>query len=240
MSRGGAPSVRVTLSRGWAWLQDYAYVAYWQVHGFLFRDDPAPYLQAAGREDQPVLLIPGIYEKWQFLKPIADDLRQAGHPVHVVEPLGYNRGTVAKMAELVSAYLAAANLQNVTIVAHSKGGLIGKYAMTMPGAAGRIARMVAINTPFSGSVYARFFLVPSIRALSPSNSALRSLAAELSVNHRITSVYSSFDPHIPGGSELPGAENIELDLMGHFRIIGDSKVLKVIRSVLSGKGASGN
>jgi len=240
MSRGGAPRVRVTLSRGWAWLQDYAYVAYWQVHGFLFRDDPAPYLQAAGREDQPVLLIPGIYEKWQFLKPIADDLRQAGHPVHVVEPLGYNRGTVAKMAELVSAYLAAANLQNVTIVAHSKGGLIGKYAMTMPGAAGRIARMVAINTPFSGSVYARFFLVPSIRALSPSNSALRSLAAELSVNHRITSVYSSFDPHIPGGSELPGAENIELDLMGHFRIIGDSKVLKVIRSVLSGKGASGN
>ena len=240
MSRGGAPSVRVTLSRGWAWLQDYAYVAYWQVHGFLFRDDPAPYLQAAGREDQPVLLIPGIYEKWQFLKPIADDLRQAGHPVHVVEPLGYNRGTVAKMAELVSAYLAAANVQNVTIVAHSKGGLIGKYAMTMPGAAGRIARMVAINTPFSGSVYARFFLVPSIRALSPSNSALRSLAAELSVNHRITSVYSSFDPHIPGGSELPGAENIELDLMGHFRIIGDSKVLKVIRSVLSGKGASGN
>ncbi|WP_240793110.1 esterase/lipase family protein [Arthrobacter crystallopoietes] len=230
----------MTLSRGWAWLQDYAYVAYWQVHGFLFRDDPAPYLQAAGREDQPVLLIPGIYEKWQFLKPIADDLRQAGHPVHVVEPLGYNRGTVAKMAELVSAYLAAANLQNVTIVAHSKGGLIGKYAMTMPGAAGRIARMVAINTPFSGSVYARFFLVPSIRALSPSNSALRSLAAELSVNHRITSVYSSFDPHIPGGSELPGAENIELDLMGHFRIIGDSKVLKVIRSVLSGKGASGN
>jgi pimeloyl-ACP methyl ester carboxylesterase len=230
----------MTLRRGWAWLQDYAYVAYWQVHGFLFRDDPAPYLQAAGREDQPVLLIPGIYEKWQFLKPIAEDLSQAGHPVHVVEPLGYNRGTVARMAELVSAYLAAADLKNVTIVAHSKGGLIGKYAMTMPGAAGRIARMVAINTPFSGSVYARFFLVPSIRAFSPSNSALRSLAVELSVNHRITSVYSTFDPHIPGGSELPGAENIELDLMGHFRIIGDSKVLEVIRSVLSGKGASGN
>ncbi|SDQ92243.1 esterase/lipase family protein [Arthrobacter crystallopoietes] len=230
----------MTLRRGWAWLQDYAYVAYWQVHGFLFRDDPAPYLQAAGRKDQPVLLIPGIYEKWQFLKPIAEDLSQAGHPVHVVEPLGYNRGTVARMAELVSTYLAAADLQNVTIVAHSKGGLIGKYAMTIPGAAGRIARMVAINTPFSGSVYARFFLVPSIRAFSPSNSALRSLAAELSVNHRITSVYSTFDPHIPGGSELPGAENIELDLMGHFRIIGDSKVLEVIRSVLSGKGASGN
>ncbi len=240
MSGGRPRSVGMTLRRGWAWLQDYAYVAYWQVHGFLFRDDPAPYLQAAGREDQPVLLIPGIYEKWQFLKPIADDLRQAGHPVHVVEPLGYTRGAVARMAELVSGYLSAADLQNVTIVAHSKGGLIGKYAMTMPGAAGRIARMVAINTPFSGSVYARFFLVPSIRAFSPSNGALRSLAAELSVNHRITSVYSTFDPHIPGGSELPGAENIELDLMGHFRIIGDSKVLEVIRSVLSRKGASGN
>jgi triacylglycerol lipase len=240
MSGGRPRSVGMTLRHGWAWLQDYAYVAYWQVHGFLFRDDPAPYLQAAGREDQPVLLIPGIYEKWQFLKPIADDLRQAGHPVHVVEPLGYNRGAVARMAELVSGYLSAADLQNVTIVAHSKGGLIGKYAMTMPGAAGRIARMVAINTPFSGSVYARFFLVPSIRAFSPSNGALRSLAAELSVNHRITSVYSTFDPHIPGGSELPGAENIELDLMGHFRIIGDSKVLEVIRSVLSRKGASGN
>jgi triacylglycerol lipase len=240
MSAGRARGTGITLRRGWAWLRDYAYVAYWQVHGFLFRDDPAPYLQPTGREDQPVLLIPGIYERWQFLKPIAEDLSQAGHPVHVVEPLGYNRGTVARMAELVSDYLAAADLQNVTIVAHSKGGLIGKYAMTMPGAAGRITRMVAINTPFSGSVYARFFLVPSIRAFSPGNVALRSLAAELSVNHKITSVYSAFDPHIPGGSELPGAENIELDLMGHFRIIGDSKVLDVIRSVLCRKGASGN
>lgn len=223
---------RVNLfERGRAWLLDYAYVGFWQVQGFLFRADPAQYLTPsaeAPRGKAPVLLIPGIYETWQFLRPVADHLHRAGHPVHVVQKLGYNRGTVEAMAQLAAGYLEEHDLTDVVIVAHSKGGLIGKFLMTMSSVAPRITRLVAVNTPFSGSVYAEFFFLPSIRAFSPRNPTLRTLLANLALNSRITSIYGRFDPHIPGGSFVEGARNVQLDTMGHFRPIADRRVLQEI------------
>lgn len=222
--------------RGWSWLLDYAYVGYWQVHGFLFRQDASRYLVPDEPSRQPVLLIPGIYETWQFMHPIADHLYAKGHPVHVVQRLGYNRGTVEAMAGRVADYLTGHNLNDVVIVAHSKGGLIGKYVMTLPAAGARVSRLIAVNTPFSGSIYANFFVLPSIRAFSPRNKALKSLLANVGADARITSVYSSFDPHIPQGSNLPGATNIELETMGHFRVIGDRRLLDVLDRAIENGG----
>ncbi|WP_307084399.1 alpha/beta fold hydrolase [Arthrobacter agilis] len=217
--------------RGRAWMLDYAYVGFWQVHGFLFRVDPAQYLTPAPGAPggkAPVLLIPGIYETWQFMRPVADHLHRAGHPVHVVQKLGYNRGTVEAMAQLAAGYLEEQDLTDVVIVAHSKGGLVGKFLMTMSSTAQRINRLVAVNTPFSGSVYANFFFLPSIRAFSPHDRTLRMLLANLDLNTRITSIYGRFDPHIPGGSFVEGARNVQLETMGHFRPIADSRVLQEI------------
>jgi triacylglycerol lipase len=227
------------LERGWAWMLDYAYVGFWQVHGFVLREDPARYLTPApGAPDGkvPVLLIPGIYETWQFMRPIADHLHRAGHPVHVVQKLGYNRGTVEAMALLAAGYIEEHDLTDVVVVAHSKGGLIGKFLMTMSSIAPRITRLVAINTPFSGSVYANFFLLPSIRAFSPRDRTLRALLANLEINAHITSIYGRFDPHIPGGSFVEGARNIQLDTMGHFRPIADARVLQEVdRAIEAGE-----
>lgn len=114
-------------------------------------------------------------------------------------------------------------------MAHSKGGLIGKHAMSASPHPERIAKMVAISTPFSGSVYARFAPIRSLRAFSPRNAGLLQLAANLAVNSRITSIYSSFDPHIPGGSQLQGAQNIKLETMGHFRLLNDPRLLEAVR-----------
>lgn len=140
------------------------------------------------------------------------------------------------MAELVRQYLVEQDLSRVIVVAHSKGGLIGKQLMLLPEGARRVDHMVAVNTPFSGSVYARFFLVPSIRAFSPRDKLLLRLQGSSDVNARITSVFSRFDPHIPGGSFLQGARNIRLDTMGHFRPIGDSRLLDVLKQEV-GRGS---
>jgi triacylglycerol lipase len=225
--------IRQLLRQGWAWLLDYAYIAYWQVHGLLFRLDPAPYLLPGIRGADPVVVIPGVYERWQIMRPIVDHVHRLGHPVHVVEPLGFNVGSVPAMAALVADYIRLHDLDNVTIIAHSKGGLIGKYLMTTPEAGGRVNRMVAVCTPFSGSRYAYFAVTPVIRAFSPRNPVLRTLLANLEINHRITSVYGTFDPHIPGGSRLDGAVNIQLDTMGHFRIIGDKALQAAIERILA-------
>jgi pimeloyl-ACP methyl ester carboxylesterase len=236
--RRAAAAAALLSARCWSWLLDYHYAVTRQLHGLLFRADPAPFLHAP-RADRPVLLIPGVYENWQFMHRIAKRLHAAGHPVHVVRPLGYNRGELGRMAALVVRYLHEANLRDVTIVAHSKGGLVGKRAMLHSGAAGRIRHMVAVNSPFSGSIYARLFLAPSIRAFSPRNRGLRALAAERSVNHRITSVYSTFDPHIPGGSHLPGATNIKLDSAGHFLTLDDPQLPDILLEAVAGADAAG-
>jgi triacylglycerol lipase len=216
------------LLRGWFWLLDYVYVAYWQVQGFLFRVDPSDYHADPAASAAPVLLIPGIYETWQFMRPVADLLRDRGHPVYAVTGLGWNTKTIRDSAELVAAYLEEHDLRNVVLVAHSKGGLIGKYTMLRRDPDSRIDRMVAIATPFSGSIYARYALTRTIRDFSPADTTVRMLGEHLDVNRRITSIWPSFDPHIPGGSRLDGATNLVLDGSGHFRIFGTRELLAAV------------
>lgn len=229
MKRLGPPIRRLwrLAVNGMLWWLDYVYVGYWQVQGFLFRVDPASY-QNPGATKRPVLLVPGIYERWQFMRPVAELLKERGHPVHVVAKLNWNTATIAASAEVVDAYLEEHDLWDVLIVAHSKGGLIGKYAMLRKDPEGRIARMIAIATPFGGSIYARFFLLRSIRDFSPADRTLRMLGEHLDANRRITSIWGAFDPHIPGGSRLEGATNIPLRSSGHFRIFGQRELLEAV------------
>lgn len=212
----------------WFWALDYLYVTYWLAHGLLRRTSSARYREGTR---QPVLLLPGIWESWQLMRPIAERLHDCGHPIHVVAGLGRNSRAVSEGARIVAAYLAEHDLSDVIIVAHSKGGLIGKFMMMDADGPQRIDRMVAITSPFSGSSLARYTVIPSLRAFSPTDPTIQLLVAEQFVNARITSIFGSFDPHIPGGSELPGATNIQLPVAGHFRILGDQKLLDVVESV---------
>ncbi len=213
------------------WALDYGYVVYWQARGLLSRTTAADFLHPAVPKS-PVVLIPGVYESWHFMQPIAERLYAAGHPVHVLDKLGYNTGAIPAMATIVSDYLEDADLTDVTLIAHSKGGLIGKYAMARPETLRRVHHMIAINSPFSGSRYAYLFLIRSIRMFAPTGPVIRELTKNVVVNREISSLYSAFDPHIPETSELPGAENIVLATVGHFRPIADPRTFQVIASIL--------
>lgn len=207
------------------WLQDYAYAAAWQARGAMSRTSADAFL--AGHRN-PVVVIPGVYENWQFMLPLITALHRAGHPVHVVTLLQRNRLHVPVAARLVAGHIKAAGLKNAVIVAHSKGGLVGKYIMLALDPDRRIDHMVAVCTPFSGSRYARYLLIPSLRAFSPQNALTLQMAREETINQRITSIYGVFDPHIPEGSVLPGATNIRLQTAGHFRILGDEQTARTI------------
>ncbi len=182
-------------------------------------------LDVESGERAPVVIVPGIYESWKFLEPLIKSVHALGHPVHVVSALDLNVRPVPEAAAVVTAYLGQTDLRNVILLAHSKGGLIGKHVMVDPESADRVAAMIAVATPFGGSAYARFMLAPSLRIFSPRNRTIRDLAAQDAVNPRIVSIYGRFDPHIPARSELKGAKNVELDTGGHFRILAHAQVL---------------
>ncbi|MCU1544969.1 MAG: hypothetical protein JWP30_69 [Homoserinimonas sp.] len=213
------------MRKAWWWTADYAYAVYWQARSMSIWIKPQKYLSGAAR---PVVVIPGIYESWQFMRPLIDALHARGHPVHVVTMLQRNSRPVPAAARIVADYLAEHQLRNVVIVAHSKGGLIGKFVMLDLDTERRVEAMVAVCTPFSGSRYARYLVIPSLRAFSPRDMTTSRLSRDLATNTRITSVFGLFDPHIPEGSELAGARNIRLNLGGHFRIMGNPRTIQTV------------
>ncbi|WP_311416801.1 alpha/beta hydrolase [Microbacterium sp. ISL-103] len=178
-----------------------------------------------GGDASPIIILPGVYETWRFMQPLVSALHERGHPVYVLETLGRNQKPVREAARIVTAFLEKMQMTDVLLVAHSKGGLAGKLAMT-GSAGGRVKAMLAVATPFGGSRYARMLPVRSLRAFSPSDPSILELAGRADVNQRIVSVYAAFDPHIPEGSELSGArKNLRLDTGGHFRVLADPRVL---------------
>lgn len=210
--------------RGWYWWLDYWYVSAQQLRG-LFARVPPEFSEGTGR---PVLLLAGVYEPWYFLRGMGKRLNEAGHPVHVVKRLGYNRTSITEAAEAVAGYLEDRDLRHVIVVAHSKGGLVGKQLMTIPAAAERTDGLIAIATPFSGSSLAPYVPSRTIRALGPADALIVALAANLELNARITSIFGEFDPHIPGGSELAGATNVRVPVVGHFRVLADARVIDAV------------
>lgn len=219
------PGIPLVRRATWAAL-DWWYAITWQVRSL----GPTTADDYRTGDGQPVVVIPGVYETWHFMRPLMDALHDRGHPVHVLPVLRHNLRPVPVSARDVFAYLEEHDLRNVLVLAHSKGGLIGKYAMTQLDDHGRIDRMVAVSTPFAGSGYARLAPVRHLRVFRAADPVLAGLARELDANGRITSVYGVFDTLIPEGSELSGATNVRLPVGGHFRILGDARTRAAVLS----------
>ena len=135
------------LLRGWWWASDYAYAALRQfaivtAPWTLGRPRPAPRAWRSGSTDLPeVILLPGVYEHWTFLRPLGNALNGAGHRVKVVHGLGMNRRGIVETSERLGRALEAKAPPGAgrVLVAHSKGGLIGKHLLVSSGAAAAAA-----------------------------------------------------------------------------------------------------
>ena len=219
--------------RPWWWLLDYLYAGWRQVVAVFRRGAPPSY--AGGDPALPaIVLLPGVYETWLFLEPPSNRLSDAGHKVFTVPGLGINGRPIPESAEIARQRLADLSaehgIDSCILLAHSKGGLVGKHLMLDAAAGGPvgIVGMVAIGTPFSGSIYARYMLSRAIRHFSPTDAVLLSLMQRESLNDRVVSIYPEFDPHIPGGSALAGAQNIKVPVSGHFRLLHSRAVLDAV------------
>lgn len=219
-SRTGAGDIELLRRLAW-WAADYAYAGYWQVRATFDRTDPGSFSSGTAAN---IVVLPGVYETWKFMQPLVAAMHARGHAVHVVDALQRNQRPVVDMAQSVAEFLVEHDLTDVILVAHSKGGLAGKLVMTGP-AGTRVRAMLAVATPFGGSRYARLMLSRTLRAFSPDDPSIVSLTRQRTVNERIVSIYAEFDPHIPEGSELPGAKNVRLETGGHFRILANPRVL---------------
>jgi pimeloyl-ACP methyl ester carboxylesterase len=225
-----APPLGVPAALG-VMARDYAFAGRHQLAVLGAGHEPAGWRHGDPGKPQ-VVLLPGVYEHWSFLRPLGDALHAAGHRIVVVHGMRANRRPVAETAARVAKALArsAPPPAGRVIVAHSKGGLIGKHVLIDDeGETLGVRGLVAICTPFTGARRARFFGDPSIRALLPSDETIVMLGDAASVNARIVSVFGTFDPHVPDGRALEGATNVQVPVAGHFRVLAAPETLAAVR-----------
>lgn len=206
--------------------QDYVYAARHIAASLVARVGP-------GGPQPPVLLLPGIYERAGFLGPLRSALEADGNSVHTVAALRLNLAEPADLARIVAEELEARDLRGVVCVAHSKGGLLAKQLLIDPRTRDRIAGAVCLCTPFGGSGWGALFLPGlGVRELRPAGPLIAALMLSTEANRRIVSIYPTLDPHIPEGSRLEGATNVELEGFGHFKVLSDPRFLDAATSAV--------
>ena len=216
---------------------DYAYVLGRRLTATVRRRAPLPGEGTPpGSRGRPVVILPGIFESWHYLQRIIEGLAAAGHPVHIVGDIGLNGRPIPATAKLVYQYLVAHDLTDAIIVAHSKGGLVGKHVMLhdarvtpdadLPGRR-RVGHLIAVNTPWRGSELARYGL-GAWREFQPRLPVISHLAAENAVDARITAIDSAIDQYVPRDSAPAAATRIPLPLVGHFRVLAHPAVVALI------------
>ncbi|MCU1481424.1 MAG: alpha/beta hydrolase [Subtercola sp.] len=222
------------LQKAGYWMLDYAYTAADELRAAADRRSAEERFAAASASGRPVVLIAGVFETWAVLRTVGAEAARIGHPVHVVEELGRNTETLEASARVIASYLESHDLRHVVLLAHSKGGLVGKYLMLRFDAERRIDGLVAINAPFSGSQWGRVMRAQSVRALGPSDRVVQFLQATHDVDSRIVSVYSTFDQNVWAGSRLEGARrNVRLNVAGHSRILGTKALVPLLPEAIS-------
>lgn len=214
---------------------DYVYATLWHLRAFFSGRIPREYWR--GDTSRPVVvLIPGVYETWAFLKPVADRLNADGYRIRIARGLGYNRRPIRDTAARFARALGRLPRPDAgcVIVAHSKGGLVGKELLITDRERLGLLGVVAICSPFSGSPLVKYVPDPSLRAFLPTDETIVSLGGEHGVNADIVSIYSTFDPHVPSSSVLPGATNVLLPVPGHFVILGTTELADAVELAVDG------
>lgn len=218
-----------------AWFVDYAYALRGAVASLVHREPPGHYLGHIVAGMTPVILVQGVSLKWGFMKDLGDRISLLGHPVYIVPELGNNMHDIPSSAAMLRSLIEKENLSGVIIVAHSKGGLIGKYVLVHHNTDNRVLGIVAIATPFSGSALAKLVPRDSYKELRTDSELIKDLGKHSTINRRIISIIPEYDNHVwaAQGSYLEGAaENLEVPVRGHHKVLFSEVVAQaVFRSI---------
>lgn len=211
-------------------VDEYRLFIYFRILGFIKKSLPEKW--ESGHRGN-IILIYGFNENWLFLKSIGDRLNREGYKVYAFLDIGSNFYPLVTSAEMLDHFIKIKNLNNVTLVAHSKGGLIAKLYLDRFDKQKIVDKVITIATPFKGSLWGNLRIL-NLYEIIPNSLFLRDLLKETRNNYKIVSIRAQIDNHvIPGASAiLPGAKNIEVGVVGHTRILKSNELQKEILSCI--------
>jgi triacylglycerol lipase len=219
------------------WIIDYCYLLVGKLLMHVYRKPPKRYLNHVVKGKNPIVIIQGKSNRWGFLKKLSDAISKLGYPVYIVHKLGSNRLDIPTSAKIVREIIDKNNLRNVTLLGHSKGGVVGKYILIHEDIDRRIDHLIAIAAPFSGSkIVDHFPHNKSLREFSPKSKIIQEISSNKKVDSKIISIMPEFDNHIwaDKGSYLEGAMNVKIATKGHHKIVFDKNTIKKIIELIEG------
>ncbi len=187
-----------------------------QASSRLHRKTPESY--AEHKQALPaIILIPGFFEHWGMLRKISDTLSDRGYDIFTVPKLGENLSDIKTTADKIEETTQRNHLLWKVYLGHSYGGIMAYYMARFH----ESSRAIAIAAPFLGSDLAEHArLIRIARTMAPHSPVLQELIDYIGdTNSRVVSIYPKSDNIIPNGSYLDGAENIEINTVGHHNIL---------------------
>jgi triacylglycerol lipase len=203
---------------------------------------------------QPVLLLHGLLGTRRSCELLEQRLRADGYGVFSIDLGGlagaFNTRSIDESAELVrdkvEGLYARYPLGPLSIIGHSKGGLIGRYYIERLGGEARVRTLVTLGTPHQGTPRAYWgcatvgLLAPSVWQMTPRSAFLRRLnLGPWPEGVRLVSVYSRADACTPfpsGRVALRGGgsiENVELEGLRHRDFLLAPSAYEVVKRALA-------
>ncbi|MFA6250519.1 MAG: hypothetical protein WC686_03395 [Candidatus Shapirobacteria bacterium] len=207
---------------------DYGLIAYYAVKSLPKKETP-PEWRVGSKGD--VLLIPGLLENWVFMEKIGWDLNQKGFRVHTVRAIGFNAKPVDWAVEAIGEFIMSNNLHHLTVIGHSKGGVIGIKLINKAIIRARISKLITIACPFGGSFWGYFW--PANFELSLGSKLIKGLANGIRKNE-IYNFYPEIDQQIipNNGLILKNGNNQQIQVIGHCQILNKFSLLEGIGEVI--------
>lgn len=180
---------------------------------------------------RPVLLVHGYGCSRGVWWKIRRDLEAAGHTVATVSlypPYTSIGKLVPLLQQRIDEACAATGAQQVTLIAHSMGGLVCRSYLARHGIA-RVKQLITIASPHQGSEIARIGIGQNAREMEPGSLWLRDLATE-PVKIPTCSIRTPHDNYVMPQEyqRLSGAEDIELAGIGHLASLYSPRTSKIL------------
>ena len=210
---------------------------------------PIPRLTDFGRCRRPVLLLHGLFSTRRTLDVLERRLRRDGYCVFSLDLGGlrktFNTRGIDDLAALVRQKVERIYARNpalgpLTIVGHSKGGLIGAYYVKKLGGWRRTRALLTLGTPHHGTAaaYAAWpvgLLARSVWQMTPMSPFLRRLhGGAWPPGVRFVSLYSKddlvarFPSTLIETHGLPYLRNVEVEAHGHREFLYKKRVYDVL------------
>lgn len=195
---------------------------------------PALAASPAMAQSEPVIFIHGYMGSTSDFNTMVNRFTSEGYPSAKLYRFGYrstinsNKTSASELKNFIATVRANNANENVSIVAHSNGGLVSRwYRVKLDGTAA-MRRFVTLGTPHKGTQWAYSCIAPACFEMRPNSSFLK----ELGGKGCDRSLWSSTDGIIIPAENAKCGTSVQTANVGHLELLTDASVYRQVRDQL--------